>query len=122
MLRFLPSLLLISALPLSAQDWPKFRECLPSLGVDGTLVGVVPDNSPARGRVFAKTGTLIWGDSLNGRMLLKSKALAGVMTTKDGRELILALFVNDAPLPAGVGASREGKVLGKLCEILYEAK
>ena len=104
------------------EDWPKFRECLPSLGVDGTLVGVVPDNSPARGKVFAKTGTLIWGDSLNGRMLLKSKALAGVMTTKDGRELILALFVNDAPLPMGIGASREGKVLGKLCEILYESK
>lgn len=101
------------------EDWPKFRDCLPSMGIDGTLVGVVPEDSPTRGKVFAKTGTLIWGDSLNGRMLLKSKALAGVMTTKDGRELILAMFVNDAPLPMGVGASREGKVLGKLCEILY---
>ena len=101
-------------------DWPKFRECLPSLGVDGTLAEVVPAGSPARGKVFAKTGTLVWGDSLNGRSLLKSKALAGVMTTKGGRELIVAMFVNDAPLPAGAGPAREGKVLGKLCEILYE--
>ncbi len=101
-------------------DWPKFRAGLPSLGVDGTLVGVVSDDSPARGKVAAKTGTLSWSDGLNGRVLLKSKALAGVMTTKDGRELIVALFVNDVPLPAGVGPTREGKVLGKLCEILYE--
>jgi len=102
------------------EDWPKFKDCLPSLGVDGTLTGVVPDDSPARGKVFAKTGTLTWADGLNGRSLLKSKALAGVMTTRDGRELILAIFVNNAPLPFGVGPTREGKVLGKLCEILYE--
>ena len=57
---------------------------------------------------------------LNGRSLLRSKALAGVMTTKSGRELTLAIFVNDVPLPPAVGPSREGKVLGKLCEIIYE--
>ena len=102
-------------------DWPKFKDCLPVLGIDGTLAGVVPDDSPARGKVFAKTGTLTWADGLNGRSLLKSKALAGVMTTRDGHELILAIFVNDAPLPFGVGPTREGKVLGKLCEILYES-
>ena len=102
-------------------DWLKFKDCLPALGVDGTLAGVVPDDSPARGKVFAKTGTLTWADGFNGRALLKSKALAGVMTTRDGRELILAIFVNDAPLPFGVGPTREGKVLGKLCEILYES-
>jgi len=103
------------------EDWPQYRDCLPVLGVDGTLAGVVPDDSPAKGKVFAKTGTLTWGDSFNNRGLLKSKALAGVMTTAAGRELILALFVNDAPLPAGVGAQREGKVLGKLCEVLYQS-
>ena len=69
---------------------------------------------------MAKTGTLYWNDVMNGRTLLRSKALAGVMTTAGGRELVYAMFVNDAPLPAGVNTTREGKVLGKLCEILFE--
>ena len=101
-------------------DWPTFKAALPILGVDGTLATVVDKDSPAKGKVFAKTGTLIWADGLNQRSLLRSKALAGTMTTKDGRELFFALFVNDVPLPPGVAASREGKVLGKLCEILHD--
>ena len=32
-----------------------------------------------------------------------------------------AMFVNNVPLPLGVGSSREGKVLGKLCEVIYES-
>ena len=102
-------------------DWPAFKAALPVLGVDGTLAEVVDKDSPARGKVFAKTGTLFWTDGLNGgRSLLRSKALAGVMTTKTGRELYVTMFINDVPLPVGVGPSREGKVLGKLCEIIYE--
>lgn len=101
-------------------DWNAYRAALPILGVDGTLATVVDEDSPAKGKVFAKTGTLIWADGVNGRSLLRSKALAGTMTTKDGRGLFFALFVNDVPLPPGVGAAREGKVLGKLCEILHE--
>jgi serine-type D-Ala-D-Ala carboxypeptidase/endopeptidase (penicillin-binding protein 4) len=42
------------------------------------------------------------------------------MTTKSGRELAFAVFVNDVPLPTGVTTTREGKVLGKLAEIVYE--
>jgi len=101
-------------------DWPAYKAALPVLGVDGTLAEVVEKDSPARGKVFAKTGTLFWNDGLNGRSLLRSKALAGVMTTKSGRELTIAVFVNDVPLPLAIGPSREGKVLGKLCEIIYE--
>ncbi len=101
-------------------EWEAYRTALPVLGVDGTLATVVDKDSPARGKVFAKTGTLYWDDSLNGRSLLTSKALAGVMTTKAGRELAFAIFVNDVPLPTGVQTSREGKVLGKLAEIVYE--
>jgi D-alanyl-D-alanine carboxypeptidase/D-alanyl-D-alanine-endopeptidase (penicillin-binding protein 4) len=101
-------------------EWDAYKAGLPVLGVDGTLADVVSQGSPARGKVAAKTGTLIWHDAANDRFLLKSKALAGVMTTKAGTELHFALFVNNVPLPQGVGATREGKVLGKLCEILYE--
>jgi D-alanyl-D-alanine carboxypeptidase/D-alanyl-D-alanine-endopeptidase (penicillin-binding protein 4) len=101
-------------------EWEAYQAALPVLGVDGTLATVVGSDSPARGKVFAKTGTLFWDDALNGRSMLTSKALAGVMTTKDGRELAFAVFVNDVPLPSGVQPTREGKVLGKLAEIVYE--
>jgi serine-type D-Ala-D-Ala carboxypeptidase/endopeptidase (penicillin-binding protein 4) len=101
-------------------EWTAFRDGLPVLGIDGTLATVVAKDSPARGKVFAKTGTLSYDDHLNGRSLLRSKALAGVMTTAKGTELTLALFVNNVPLPSGVATSREGKILGKICELLYE--
>lgn len=101
-------------------DYAAFRAGLPVLGVDGTLAGVVPNDSPARGKVQAKTGTLYWHDLLNQRSLLRSKALAGTLTTAGGRSLTVAMFVNDVPLPRGVTSLREGKVLGRLCEIIYQ--
>ena len=51
---------------------------------------------------------------------LVSKALAGTMTTASGRSLIVALYVNGVSLPKGVTSTREGKVLGTLCEIIYQ--
>jgi D-alanyl-D-alanine carboxypeptidase/D-alanyl-D-alanine-endopeptidase (penicillin-binding protein 4) len=101
-------------------EWEAYKAALPILGVDGTLADVVAADSPARGKVFAKTGTLIWYDSVNERYLLKSKAVAGTMATKSGTALHFCIIVNNVPLPEGVSASREGKVLGKLCEIIYE--
>jgi D-alanyl-D-alanine carboxypeptidase/D-alanyl-D-alanine-endopeptidase (penicillin-binding protein 4) len=101
-------------------DYPAFRDALPILGVDGTLHDAVPSDSPVRGKVHAKTGTLMWHDVMNDRLILRSKALAGTLTTAGGRELIVAMFVNDVPLPKGVPTTREGKVLGKLCEIIYK--
>jgi D-alanyl-D-alanine carboxypeptidase/D-alanyl-D-alanine-endopeptidase (penicillin-binding protein 4) len=100
-------------------DYPALRAGLPVLGVDGTLADVVPEDSPARGKVFAKTGTYTWHDVLNDRTLLRSKALAGTLTTAGGRPLFFAIFLNNVPLPKGVRPEREGKVLGKLCQILY---
>jgi D-alanyl-D-alanine carboxypeptidase/D-alanyl-D-alanine-endopeptidase (penicillin-binding protein 4) len=100
-------------------DYAVFRDALPVLGVDGTLADAVAADSPARGKVRAKTGTLYYFDLLNDRPLLRSKALAGTMTTASGRTLFLAMFVNDVPLPRGVTPTRESRVLGRLCEILY---
>ena len=81
---------------------------------------MVGQRSPAWGKVRAKTGTLWYGDVLNDRAFLRSKALAGTMTTAHGTKLVLAMFVNDVPLPKGVTPTREGKTLGHLCEILFE--
>ena len=102
-------------------EWEIYKSCLPVIGIDGTLASVVSAESAARGHVFAKTGTLIYNDGMNGRSLLRSKALAGVMKTAKGTDITFAMFVNNVPLPLGVGSSREGKVLGKLCEAIYES-
>ena len=101
-------------------DFEAVRSALPVLGVDGTLAGVLPKDSPAYGKVQAKTGTYIDNDLLNARTYLRSKSLAGLMTTKSGRNLVFALFINDVLLPPGVDSRREGKLLGRLCERIYE--
>jgi D-alanyl-D-alanine carboxypeptidase/D-alanyl-D-alanine-endopeptidase (penicillin-binding protein 4) len=101
-------------------DFRLFEDALPVLGVDGTLADVVGPDSPARGRVRAKTGTYSWFDVLNGRTLLTSKALGGVMTTALGRRLTFGMFVNDVPLGPGITSTREGRALGRICEIIYE--
>jgi D-alanyl-D-alanine carboxypeptidase/D-alanyl-D-alanine-endopeptidase (penicillin-binding protein 4) len=101
-------------------DFAAYRASLPVLGVDGTLAEAVPSDSPVKGKVQAKTGTLMYGDVMNDRLVLRSKALAGVLTTAKGRELYVAMFLNDLPLPKGVLPSREGKALGRLCEIIYQ--
>jgi D-alanyl-D-alanine carboxypeptidase/D-alanyl-D-alanine-endopeptidase (penicillin-binding protein 4) len=101
-------------------EFAAFKHALPILGVDGTLAEAVDKASPARGKVFAKTGTYGDMDLLNERFLLRSKALAGYLTTAAGKELAFALFVNDTPLPSGIEPSREGKLLGRICEVLHQ--
>ncbi len=101
-------------------EYKAFEAALPVLGVDGTLSDAVGPDSPARGAVKAKTGTYYWYDTLNGRFLLTSKTLAGTMTTARGRRLTFVLFVNNVPLPPGVTPTREGRVLGQLCEVLHQ--
>jgi D-alanyl-D-alanine carboxypeptidase/D-alanyl-D-alanine-endopeptidase (penicillin-binding protein 4) len=96
-----------------------FLDALPILGIDGTLAESVSKDSPARGKIRAKTGTLVWTDLLNNRSMLRSKALAGVLETAKGDSLYFAMFVNNVPLEKGVSTSREGKVLGKLCEVIH---
>jgi D-alanyl-D-alanine carboxypeptidase/D-alanyl-D-alanine-endopeptidase (penicillin-binding protein 4) len=102
-------------------EWQAYKDALPILGVDGTLAETVAESSPVRGKACGKTGTLVWVDAANDRLILKSKALAGTMTTRQGTPLFFAMFVNNVPLPTGVTVSREGKALGQLCEILYLA-
>lgn len=104
----------------SRKEYAAWHAGFPILGVDGTLAEVVGSNSPARGKAQAKTGTLSWFDAMNNRTLLRSKALAGTLTTANKTELIFALYVNDVPLPAGVTTTREGRTLGRICEVLHQ--
>jgi PBP4 family serine-type D-alanyl-D-alanine carboxypeptidase len=66
-----------------------YRAALPLLGVDGSLAHTGVD-LPARGRVYAKTGTTIEQGAL------KAQNLAGYIDARRGRQLAFALFLNDA--------------------------
>jgi D-alanyl-D-alanine carboxypeptidase/D-alanyl-D-alanine-endopeptidase (penicillin-binding protein 4) len=82
-------------------DAERWRETLPILGVDGSLSTVQVD-SPAAGKVFAKTGTLVGGDAFNGRARLGTKTLGGVMETKSGRTVAFTIILNQG-FAAGIG-------------------
>jgi D-alanyl-D-alanine carboxypeptidase/D-alanyl-D-alanine-endopeptidase (penicillin-binding protein 4) len=101
-------------------DFATYESALPVIGVDGTLASVIDANSPARGKVHAKTGTLLWENTMNTRFLLTSKALAGYMTTAKGRKLAFAMFVNLTHMAKASETTREGRTLGRLCEVVYE--
>src|SRR5262249_25580232 len=100
-------------------EFEVYKECLPVLGVDGTPASVVAPDSPARGKVFAKTGTLSYYDLMSDRFFLRSKALAGYATGANGQDLTFAIFVNNAELPRGETTRREGATLGRLAEIIH---
>jgi len=72
-------------------DAERWRGVLPILGVDGSLALVQPD-SPAAGKVFAKTGTLLDGDTFNGRYRLSTKALGGYLEAESGRLLTFTII------------------------------
>jgi serine-type D-Ala-D-Ala carboxypeptidase/endopeptidase (penicillin-binding protein 4) len=102
-------------------DFDAYRSGLPILGMDGTLSEAVDAKSPARGRVTAKTGTLVFDDLLNGDLLVTSKALAGYISTSHNRKLAIAIYLNNVKLTNENNLARQGRVLAKLCEIMYEA-
>jgi D-alanyl-D-alanine carboxypeptidase/D-alanyl-D-alanine-endopeptidase (penicillin-binding protein 4) len=69
--------------------FPSYFKSLPILGIDGSLaeIGI---GSPARGKVFAKTGTFLDDGKI------KAQVLAGYIHALSGRHLAFALYVNDA--------------------------
>jgi len=66
------------------QPWGKtFRQTLPIAGVDGSLAGRFTQ-SPVKGNLFAKTGTLA-----------EVNALTGYLIARSGRTVILSILCND---------------------------
>ncbi|HUE15765.1 MAG TPA: D-alanyl-D-alanine carboxypeptidase/D-alanyl-D-alanine-endopeptidase [Planctomycetaceae bacterium] len=103
-------------------DFAVFERALPILGVDGTIADDVAKGSPARGKVPAKSGTLCWKNLMNDRLLLTSKAMAGYLTAKSGRELVFSFVVNDVQLDDMSQTKQLAKVLGHLCELVEDAR
>jgi serine-type D-Ala-D-Ala carboxypeptidase/endopeptidase (penicillin-binding protein 4) len=102
------------------RDFAAYEKALPILGVDGTLAEAVSAKSPARGKVRAKTGTLLWENETNGRFLVTSKALAGYLTAKSGRELAFSFVVNGVQIGKPAQTQDIARILAHLCEIFHQ--
>lgn len=101
------------------RDFQAYKDSLPILGVDGSLADAASPNSPATGKVFAKTGTRGIGDPLNNRIIVQTKALSGYVTTASGRELAFSMFVGPTPASNIETLLAIGNDLGKITEIIY---
>ena len=97
-----------------------FKASLPTLGVDGTLAAI-QKGSPAAGRVFAKTGTFSSYDPLNRRMIVHGKGLAGYFTSKGGREIAFAIYVNNVAANVPDPTVLAGQALGEIASIAWES-
>jgi serine-type D-Ala-D-Ala carboxypeptidase/endopeptidase (penicillin-binding protein 4) len=80
---------------LGQPDFDAFRACLPGLGVDGSLKDV-QTSSPARGKIMAKTGTVVDLDRLNGRLSVQIKALGGFFQAGDGSWQVFDIVLSNA--------------------------
>ena len=91
---------------------------LPIMGVDGTLVNI-QRKSPARGKVFAKTGTDDSRNYLNGGRIFE-KGLAGYITTRGGRHVAFAFYIGpmNGPQDEDTG-SVAGQILGAMAAATY---
>jgi D-alanyl-D-alanine carboxypeptidase/D-alanyl-D-alanine-endopeptidase (penicillin-binding protein 4) len=91
----------------SRQPWgPAWRETLPVAGVDGTLAGRFR-NSPLKGRLWAKTGTL---NEVN--------ALSGYLTAASGKTLAFSILVNGHR----PGSEAEVKAIDRIAEAIAAAE
>jgi D-alanyl-D-alanine carboxypeptidase/D-alanyl-D-alanine-endopeptidase (penicillin-binding protein 4) len=89
----------------SRQSWgAAWRDSLPISGVDGTLSGRFK-NSPLKGRVFAKTGTLN-----------ESNTLSGYVNTASGKTLTFSVMVNGHR----PGSDAETRAIDRIVEAIGE--
>jgi PBP4 family serine-type D-alanyl-D-alanine carboxypeptidase len=91
---------------------------LPIMGVDGTLAGI-QRGSPARGKVFAKTGTDGSTNYLNNGEVVE-KGLAGYITTRGGRHVAFAFYIAamNGPHDEDTGTVA-GQILGAMAAATY---
>jgi len=102
------------------QPWAEaFQGALPILGVDGTLATIQP-TAAAAGKVHAKTGTFSSYDPLNRRSIVHAKGLAGYFTSKSGRRIAFAIYVNNVAANVPDPAMLAGQALGEIASIAWE--
>jgi D-alanyl-D-alanine carboxypeptidase/D-alanyl-D-alanine-endopeptidase (penicillin-binding protein 4) len=115
---FMVSFLAFMARQQSAAD---FERALPILGRDGTLAKISRD-APAAGHVHAKTGTFVSEDLLSRGLVVDGKGLAGYITTRSGRRLAFAVYINRVKLsnPEAI-QTLVGQAAGDVATAIYDA-
>ena len=96
-----------------------FRAALPVLGQDGTLA-TIQVGSPGAGKVFAKTGTFSSYDPLNRRSLVTGKGLAGYFTSRSGKRVAFAIYLNNLSVASGDPTIVAGQALGEIASLAWE--
>jgi len=104
----------------------QFLQALPILGVDGSLYDSCT-SCAAKGNVFAKTGTALGADFVNGRWTMKAKSLGGYLQAGNGSFDVFFLVTNDAVVTNGLAvadgaetALRTGDDLASIAAILQQ--
>ena len=88
------------------QAWgTAWRDTFPVAGVDGTLFGRFR-NSPLKGRLWAKTGTLN-----------EANALSGYLTSASGKTIAFSIMVNGHR----PGSDAESQAIERICEVIAAA-
>lgn len=94
---------------------------LPILGVDGSL-GLSEQDSPARGKVQAKTGTFAAVDPGTGRLLMPGESLAGFIDAEDGKTYVFGVYMINASFPDPLtGILQVGDDLAAVAAALQQA-
>jgi D-alanyl-D-alanine carboxypeptidase/D-alanyl-D-alanine-endopeptidase (penicillin-binding protein 4) len=89
------------------QPWgTDFRATLPLAGIDGSLANRFTQ-SPVKGKLFAKTGTLA-----------EVNALSGYLTARSGKTIVLSILSNDHD----PSSEATRKAADKIVEAIYEAE
>ncbi|WP_084701567.1 D-alanyl-D-alanine carboxypeptidase/D-alanyl-D-alanine endopeptidase [Streptacidiphilus anmyonensis] len=104
---------------LRTPDATAFRFSLPILGVNGSNAISCPD-CPAKGKVFAKPGTVIGVDDLNGRAAVADQSQAGYLLTNDGHLVVFVVLVNSATAPDLQGVIRVFDDTNQISALLQE--
>ena len=100
-------------------DAARWKATLPILGVDGSLAKV-QQNSAAKGKVWAKTGTLGQQDLFNDRLLLPVKALGGYIQSKAGRHLAFAIQATNSVFSDIEGVFAANDDVGAVAAIIQQ--
>jgi len=119
---FTPDLMVRFLLHVNQQSFAAdFKNDLPVLGKDGTLVEIQM-NSPAAGHVFAKTGTYGTGNALSHGGVVVGKGLAGFIDAKDGRHFAFAAYINFVPLKEmdEQSVKNVGEAVGEIAAAAYD--
>lgn len=104
----------------SKNEYELFYNALPILGVDGSIAKNNV-NSPAKGHVFAKTGTAITYDVANQRFYSLSEALSGYIMANNKQTLAFIIAVSNTPMESIDDAFIIQRDVSQVSSFLYDS-